>query len=353
MSRLTSSRAVLAALVGVALLGACDSDRATVLEPFGEPTFNFRTLPATAASQALPGGSISVARPATGTGTITVTLRNLEPLAGSAVYKVWLVDSAGTTFVPATGEVLLITTGATTDTTTAPPASTTSGFAANQRVVLRITAETLGSDPTANRFGAVVVTIEDNASATTAGPVRPLFARYALAASGASTQNVNLSFGNFNADTSQQYVFSATGRGTAGVRANALFIDDSSLARPPRGYYYAAYAVAVAYDADADEFNVVDTLPLGDLNAPYPREGVSLRDADERLVDPVVTDRPMAIDAASLRFFRSTGNFLGFRDLFVVLKAKRAADETLLPANRVLVGTLPEQYFVPEDEGTE
>lgn len=346
--RPTSGRAVIASVLGVALLGACSSDRATVLEPYGDPIFNFRTLPVAAASQALPGGTVVVDRPATGTGSITVTLRNLEPLASPAVYKVFVTDSAGTTFTPATGELLLITTATTTDTVVTAGVTSTAGFAANQRAVLRISSASLGSDPTASRFGVVVVSIVDGEAATAPSSVRPLWARYALAATGAATQTVALSFGNYDPNTATAYRFVPAGRGTAGVRGNAIFWDDTALARPPQGYYYAGFARSV----DAEEV-VNDTLLLGDLTAPYPRERVSLRDADVRIVDPVVTDRPMAIDFATLRFFRPTGTFMGFRDLYLVLKAKRAADATLLPPNRVLSGTLPEQFYIPEEEGEE
>lgn len=350
-ARLSTRPIFAAALATIAVTAACRSDRANVLDPIGDPALNFPMSAVGAANADLPGGSLRVSRPATGTGTVTVTLRNLEPMSG-AVYKVWLaeIDTATktvTTWTPATGTVLTITPSETgADTVTATATASFNGVANSDAVYeLTVDGASLGGDPTSDARNAVVVSIETSASAATPGASspKPLWARYANPAAGA-TRTATFSFGNFDADPAKQYVFPVTGRGRGAVRNNLLVLDDSSMGRPPRGYYYAAYA----YGVDTSTMEVSDTVSLGELTAPYPRLGVSLRDADMSIVDEVVSDRPYAIYAAALRyqgpasfsFVLKDGARVGYPYAVVALKNKLAAAD-VAPPNTVLLGNIP------------
>jgi hypothetical protein len=63
------------------------------------------------------------------------------------------------------------------------------------------------------------------------------------------------------------------------VRGNVLIVNDSSLGRPPLGYYYAAWGVKM--DAEGTP---TDTILIGEQTAPYPNRDISLRNADSVLV---------------------------------------------------------------------
>lgn len=342
-------RAGTAVALTIAGMAACETDRASLLEPYGAPALNFPIVAPAAASAGLPGGSVSITRPATGTGTARITLQNLERISGG-VYQVWLgTESNGalTNVVPATGALSVITTNATGGRDTARTANASS-FAgvddATARYVIDLTAASLGSDPATGRTVALV-TIEGAAGATTPGASspKPLWARFTAPAAGASA-NGTFAFGNYDADAARQYVYPLSGRGRAAVRGNALFVEDSSKGRPPLGYYYAAYAVEVDED-DAP----VDTLAIGEFTAPWPRLGTSLRDADRAIVDEVVTDRPFAIAAAALRYTGPASlTFAGVPSLRITLKNKLAPAE-VMPPNAVLTGALPAAIVSPEE----
>lgn len=342
-------RAGLAVALTIAGMAACETDRATLLEPYGAPALNFPIVASTAAAAALPGGSVSITRPASGTGTARITLQNLERISGG-VYQVWLgteANGALSNLVPATGALSVITTNAAggRDTARTANASSFTGVDdATARYVIDLTAASLGSDPATGR-NVALVTIEPAAGATApaADSPKPLWARFTAPAAGASATG-NFVFGNYNPNVQQQYIFPLTGRGRAAVRGNALFVEDSSKGRPPVGYYYAGYAV------QRDEEDApVDTLAVGEFTAPWPRLGTSLRDADRSLVDQVVTDRPFAIAAAALRYTGPASlTFEGVPSLRITLKNKLAPAE-VMPPNAVLTGALPEAIVTPEE----
>ena len=354
MSFRTSTRhPLLVGAAAVALLAACDTDRATVLEPFGTPARTFPVSAVAAASASLPGGALSVTRGAAaagGLGTVRATLRHLEPLTGG-VYKVWLGEETGTTssnFVPAVGTLRVITgPAADRDTVLTENVSSFNGVAdTTARYELTVNSTTMGGDPTTAARNVVLVTIETSDAATaptTTGP-RPLWARFTRPAEGAST-TATFNFGNYDADVTKQFVFTPAGRGTALVRDNFLAIDDTMLARPPRGYYYVAYLIG-----QDEEGVVTDTIELGELTAPFPRGGVSLRDADQSIVDQVVTERPYALSAVSVRYMGATDmRFVGYPTVVIALKNKLAANDTA-PPNTVLIGAIPDEIAFPEDE---
>ena len=339
-------RAGLVLGLSVAAITACDPDRASLLEPFGDIALNFSQAPASAGAAKLPGGTLTLIRPAAGTDTARLNLRYLEPLTGG-VYQVWLGrDTLGalSDLVPATGRLRVIRANASggRDTVATPNVSSFNGVNdTTARYVLDF-ATNLGANPAKN---IAIVTIEPAAGATSpsaSGP-KPLWAKFNRQASGAANVAVNFVFGNYSPDPAKLYAFPLVGRGRAAIRANQLFADDSSLGRPPVGYYFAAYSVGV----DTATGAVIDTVALGELSAPWPRESRSLRDADVGLVDEVVSDRPFAIAASSLRYTGPVGfNWVGYSTVLLSLKNKQA-DAAVLPPNRVLVGNVPTSIAFP------
>lgn len=323
-----STRALAVGLMAGAL-SACDFDRATVLSPLGDPSYDFRLA---ADGRGRPGGSVTA-----GTDTMLISLRGLEPLTGG-VYQVWLANINGGALEDITAAAGLRVV-VRTDTTFTPegdpvPAPTTVDSTAgvssftqggpNITVNLTLTTTDLGVDPTS--FDVMIVSIEGAAGAAAPSSTVPLWAR----GSGAVT------FGNFHPDPAQQYVFVSTGRGTAGIRGNIMIVDDSALARPPVGYYYATWVVK-----RDDTGAPIDTLELGEQTAPYPDRGVSLRDADTDNVHAVVLDFPWEILAASSRIELSGASpFIGFEDLWVTLENK-VGDEAQAAPTIVLSGTVP------------
>lgn len=274
----------------------------------------------------------------------------------------WLgeTDNAGTAeaFVKATGTLTVIRT----DTTFTPegdpephPDTTVIGTASSFRnggpateVILTITPTSIaGVDPFAKNL--VLITIEaDDTPTTPTGPM-PLWARTDEADVGGTASvdvfTTPISFGNFDPDPDLDYDFAATGRGRVAFRENVLVIDDSALARPPEGYYYAAWLVM----RDSTTNAVEDSVPLGPQTAPFPRRNVSLYDADVQLPDPVVQASPPSITAAGNRVDADTVVALGdgraaFRDvaqIFITLEAKRGDPGPMSPSI-VLSGAVPD-----------
>lgn len=338
---MSAARVGIPVLAAVALLTACDFERASVTSPVGEPSYDFRL---TVDGRGVPRGTAVVS---SGGDSIQVTLRGLEALS-SGVYQVWLgnVDdtaSPDTTigFVPAAGVRVVVRTDTTftpegdpvpspvTIDSTAGVSSFTAG-GPNVTITLTIDSASLGVLPTT--YDVLLVSIESATGAASPSSTQPLWAR-STGTSGTKT----LRFGNFHPDPALQYTFTATGRGTAGIRGNVLIVDDSALARPPEGYYYATWVVQRNEDGDP-----VDTLQLGPQTAPFPDRSVSLREADVTVVHPVVLESPPSILAAANRLQHGSGSdpFLGFEDLWVTLENKVGVEEAAAPTI-VLSGTVP------------
>jgi len=344
---------MVAVVSSAALFGACRVDRATIFEPIGRPSFDFSfSPPATAAERALPGGTITVSRPgpagSTAAGTVRIRLTNLQPLT-SGVYQVFIGTQAGDTLrdvIPARGTLRVIRpvatvvdTTKTLDTTVTANVSSTNAGGANVVLEFTLNEASLGSNPTLPGRNVVLVSMQASETTTPPAIVSPLFGFFTTPAAGATAVTTNLLFGNYEPVTSRRYVFQAVGRGRGGVRGNVLAIDDTLLARPPIGFFYAAFALRTdsAGNALAPEY-------LGELTAPFPNRDRSLRNADTDTIAGVVFDRPAAISAASLRFVTTSDTAFVLRmgniDIVIVLISKFAAEGSL-PPNRILKGTLP------------
>lgn len=367
-----SLRAAISAVVAGVALAGCEFDRSTVLSPLGDPSFN---IPLTGDGRGIPGGQVDVVVPETDLdfpaidSTYEVLLSGLEPLA-SGVYQVWLgsIDpdnAVEPTWVAALGELTVIRV----DTTLSPEGdpipdtvivSVTPGVSSFTEggpatlVQLVVNRASLGGTSPFD-FNTVLVSLEAAAGATQpAVDGRPIWSRLGggsessrMVVSGVDTSfgvvaTTSNEFGNFGLTTADEYHFVATGRGTGGIRGNIMILDDSALARPPEGYYYATWV-----QARDDGGTPTDTLDLGAQTAPFPDRDVSLVDADLSLVHPVVLDSPPSILAASSRIELSGSNpFVGFQDVWVTLENKLGVPDAAAPTI-VLSGSVPEIVSSP------
>lgn len=322
---MTWSRTPIARVVaiagGVFLAAACTDERTSLTDPEGEPSFG---IALGADRRGVPTGNATFRRVQSARSaprfdsTITVNITGLDSLS-SGFYTFWYVtyDSTSdsvTSSLRAVGTLRQIRVDTTfnaegdpiprPDTTT----STTSTFANGGpnrtfRFQYRPPTALVGVQNTR----ALLVTLETTETAERPGDARALWIRFNdLGATETRTisaaPNVDttyavtapLRFGNFRADAAKQFVYGVTGRGRLAFFRRTLFAFDSTLARPPKGYYYAMYGVR----RDTVTNAVRDTLFLGDLRAPFPRNGTSLRQADSLNVDRVVIERPPSIEAA-------------------------------------------------------
>jgi hypothetical protein len=399
-------RFILPAVAGILALSACEPDQAITTEPVGDPAYGI-LLQLTPTN--LPRGTARIPDPhptdvpptTTSTDTIQVNVAGLDSLEGAS-YSIWLADSLGQNIVKATGTLRVIVTDTILDQFGDPVASpdTTifpgvSAFAnGGPRHALQFTTDRAQSGMAASDLVQLVfVSVESDPGATTPSATRrPIWGRRA---GGTAVRRIisidtiafdpddedvldtdttfvprhrisTLSFGNFAFDPANQYVYVPAGRGRAYFRGDVMVINDSSLSRPPLGYYYAAYVVK-----SDDVTNLpVDTIYLGPITAPFPDREISLRHADSVLVAPEVqvlvippnvagdwaNPAPSAILAASTRvsadtvsaLMGATGAFRGITDVFITLESKNAAEGRLGPAILLRAG-VPEIVRFGED----
>jgi hypothetical protein len=377
MTRTTHKRVltlgVVAALAGAA---ACSDDRSTVLEPQAVQ-FGFALAPD---GRNVPNGTVTYVRPATTAAaalvdtSVVVSLRGLDSLT-TKVYQVWLVDTTAagtalTNITKATGTLRIVRTDSSLnnvgDVVTDSVVRTVAGVSSFRnggpatRVDLTITRASLGlaaSDPSPLTRAIVLITLEDNANATAPSSIAPLWARRAERAAEVTVNQPGVSppvpftlnavspirFGNFAIRSSAEYRFTAVGRGRGAIGSDFVVFDDSSLMRPPIGYYYAG--VIIKQNAAN---NPVDSLDLGPQTAPLPRRNISLIDADVSIPDAVVQVTPPSIVAAANRvgidtipgFEASATPFLGYAVAYVTLESKYGVPNSAAPSI-ILSGTIP------------
>lgn len=379
MTRTTHKRVfTLGVVAAIAVAAACTDNRSTVTEPQAVQ-YGFALAPD---GRNLPGGSVFYIRPDTGAvaaangqdTAVVVSLKGLDSLT-TKVYQVWLVDTtaAGTDFANITkakGNLRIVRTDSSlnqvgdvvTDSvvrTVAGVSSFTNGGPAT-RIDLTITRTTLGlagTAPSPLTRAIVLITLEDDANATTPGTIRPLWARRAERSAEVVTNKPGtippapiyrtatspIRFGNFALRSSGEYRFTPVGRGRGAIGDDFVVFDDSSLMRPPVGYYYAG----VLIKADAAN-KQVDSLDLGPQTAPLPRRNISLIDADVSIPDAVVQTTPPSIVAAANRvsvdtiagFEGNTTPFLGYALAYVTLESKYGVPKAASPTI-VLSGVIP------------
>lgn len=319
---LTPIARVAAIAGGIFLAVACTDERTSLTDPQGEPSFGIalgadrRGLPAGALTYRRFQSQRSAVRFDT---TIQLNFTGLDSLSQGA-YVIWDVTYDSTTdsltsFARANGtlrETKVDTSfnaeGDPIPTSTVRTLQTSSWSFGGPNRAYRYTIVPPRALLARPENRALLITLESDPNAARPGDARALWARFSgfnvppeTRVIGA-TPNVDTSyttssplrFGNFRADAAREYIFGATGRGRLAFFRRTLFAFDSTLARPPKGYYYAMYGVR----RDTVTNAVRDTLFLGDLRAPFPRNGTSLRQADSLNVDEVVIDRPPSIEAA-------------------------------------------------------
>jgi hypothetical protein len=327
---------ILVAAVGIAGFTACDSERAIATDPIGAPAYGIRFV---SAGTNIPRGTVTFAVPGGGArDQIRLTLAGLDSLAGNARYVLWVTDSSRSSFRRMTSRITMTIADTSinaqgdpqevTRTVTFDSTSSFSNGGSNRS--FSIVANFPSAFAAGVRPDLVLVTIEDAATATTPSVSRrPLWAQrtqYTTAATAANNTGT-VRFGYWSAASDSLYVYPlGTQRGRAMFRGNVLMVNDSSLPRPPRGYFYATYLIKRADDNNAP----VDTVYLGPQTSPAPRRELSLRHADSVVVDPLVQlNTPPQILAASARIEADTTGgldvnaaFRGVADVLVTLELK-------------------------------
>jgi hypothetical protein len=346
--RLLALTAVLA--IGLA---ACDEERANVNEPDYPEAYGFSLSPA---ATNLPRGTARFLT--TGAESVTVTLTGLDSLSSGA-YTAWLGDSLGTNFVRVTGALSVVRVDTTFNSDGIPipnPVTLTLGNVSsfrnggsNQTFTWRFTraASGVGTGPMQH----LVISVEDSDGATTINSSRrPIFARRGDAALASGARTPALIFGNYAPLAENQYRFVPTVRGRGFFRGQTLVVNDSTMSRPPRGYYYAMYVYKRSFGAIQ-----ADTQYLGEQRSPYPNRALSQRNADSIVTDPAnVFDTPYYITAGSVLFRADTVASLPaafpFKDFFEVwmtLQSKNA-EEGRMGIGRMAFGVVPAVISVGE-----
>jgi hypothetical protein len=316
------SSALLAFAACAVLVVACDEDRPTLSDPVAGNAYGFNLVPNATNLPNAGNARFVFKRTATETtpDSVVITIRGLDSLS-SGFYTLWVGDSLGTSFKRAAGEVSFIrrdtafnADGGVIATPTTVQLGTVSSFSngspreAFTIVITRASAGLAASDS----IQTVLITVEDNNAATTPNLERaPLFARRgdgsAVPATGVAFRNAAIRFGNYGPLAIDQYLFIPTIRGRGAFQGPLLIINDSSLSRPPRGYFYAFWAIKAAVETEPG-----DTIYLGEQRSPYPRREISHRDADVTNPDPIVIlENPRSILAGSVRVSADTLGLTG------------------------------------------
>jgi hypothetical protein len=344
-------------------VAACDSERAIGREPVGDPAYGIRFV--IAGTNTPQGTAIFRVPPTTATGatdTVRITLRGLDSLAGQARYTLWVGDTgtlAEASFRRLTARVTMTRSDTVINaqgdpveqvTTTTLP-STDNFSNGGPRTTFTITGGVPSGFATGRRPGTVLITIEDSPTATAPNPNRrPIWAtrtRFTARGSALLADTSTIRFGNFHPRADSAYIYAiGPQRGRATFRGDVMVVNDSSLPRPPRGYFYATYLVK-----RDDSNQAIDTVYLGPQTSPAPRRDISLRDADSVVVDPLIQTTgasPQILAAAARASADTVGGldvnvpFRGVADVLVTLELKgNKVDEARMGPAIVLRADVP------------
>lgn len=345
-----------AMVIGVSVAAACSDERAITTEPIGDLGFGINLGKQ---STNLPRGVIrfpAAVPSATPTNdSLFVSLRGIDVLPAGSQYRIWVADDSSTTWFPATNGNLRITRTDTTFNQAGDPVFTPttvqttgiSGFnAGGSNVIMRYaTARPNITGVGTTAIGVVMVTIESNANATTPSTDRRiLWSRRSqrFGTGGGANDSAGVNFGTFGKSLATQYLYSGSTaasvvtmpivpRGRVEVRGPVMVFNDSNYTRPPRGFYYAAYAVK--FDTLRGRFS--DTVYLGRRTTPYP-EQVSLYDADFGGTNPapgivlepqqVILGMRTRVSADSLPKAQGTKPWKEFGLVAITLESKNATE---------------------------
>jgi hypothetical protein len=348
--------------------GACEDKRATLSEPIAPEAFGFQLA---VAATNLPRGSVRFQFPRNAADatrdSLTVTLNGLDALS-SGFYTAWIGDSLGTTFTRAPGALSVVQVDTTFDADGNPigtPTTTQLGNVSsfteggpNKTFTWAFSRTGAGLAAT-DSIQTFLVTVEASDGATSPGDSRVLWARRGegsnVPAGGTAFRTSAMRFGNWGPTANDQFLFVGTLRGRAMIQQTLLIAVDSSMLRPPVGYYYAMWALKTVIGQTTGW----DTIFLGEQTSPWPRRHLSQYNADTEITDPeVVTNVPRSILAGSVRFDADTVPsllnpsldlagcqvygcpFLGYTQFWVTLENKRATTGRMGPA-RVGIGNIP------------
>ena len=349
-----------AGALGVA---ACDSERAIGRDPVGDPAYGIRFI---VGGTNTPQGtanfrvtSTRVPNQASATDTVRATLRGLDSLAGNARYTMWVRYQDSTAFRRFPARIALTRTDTIINaqgdpveqvsTTTIP--STDNFSNGGPRTSFTFT----GGVPAGTRPAVFLITIEDSPTAATPNPNRrPFWAQRTVFTARDTILRTDVSpirFGFFSDKPESLYVYTVgPQRGRATFRGDVMVVNDSSLPRPPRGYFYATYLIK-----RDDNNQPIDTVYLGPQTSPAPRRDISLRDADSIIVDPLIqtagtsnTSSPQILAAAARASADTVGGldvnvpFRGVADVLVTLELKNfKVDEARMGPAIVLRADVP------------
>jgi hypothetical protein len=309
MTRATRILSVGSLGLAVVIGTACNTESAITSQPVGDLGFGvtLSSVPTAIASSNLPRGVDSIpsspiasANPAND--SLRLNFAGLDSIAGG-VYTVWVGNDSATSFKKVTGNLTVAVFDSTLNAAGDPVFSTTRTTRAgvsswgtggvNVAVTLRTSRAAIAGLSNTDSIGVVLVSIEPNANTTTPSSRRFLWARRS---EGTAAGVVSNRFGNYAPRLADQFVYAINGvmgnasgapiapRGRAEVRGRIFVIADSNYFQPPKGFYYAAYAIK--FDTTGRQLND-SAVYLGRKTTPIPNR-VSLYDADSIAVDPNV-----------------------------------------------------------------
>lgn len=344
---------VLSSIAAAGVVAACDEKTSDLGDTVRPNAYGFQMI-----SQAtnLPRGSARF-RVTGAPESVTVTIRGLDSL-GAGFWVPWVGDSLDGSWKQVTGALTVVRQDTTlnalgqpdTTVTTIPIGSVSAikNGGANQEWTwsfARATALAGGPLLVSDSMSHFLITMEDVANPATPGSRRVIWARRSDAALSGGARTPSLRFGNYGTTSLNEYLFSATpARGRGYFQRQVLSVNDSTLARPPIGYYYAVWAFGELYKPG-------DTLFVGDLRSPWPRRQLSLYDADSIITDPeVVLDVPPSIAAGAVRIsgdtlgFPASFPYQGFALVRLTIEPK-AGIRGRMGANRILQAPVPFLIF--------
>lgn len=365
--------ALLSAVGAVAVGVACSENHPTLLKTAGPNAYGFQLQ---TNGTNLPRGSVRfVIKGATATpDSVQVTIQGIDSLSGG-FYTAWIGDSLGTTWLRATGDLSVARQDTGLDAignvfsepivnTDLGQQSAVQNGGANTKYTWTFTRASAGLAATDSIHTFMISLEPTNASATPSGSRRPLWARRSDGSSGtttggAVTRTASLRFGNYAPLALNEYLFSsAPARGRGAFQGQTLLINDSTMARPPVGYYYAVYGAGDFYPPVGSA--ATDTIYFGRQKSPWPQRDqiVDQYNADSVITDPaVVSALPPSILAGSFRAnaadYGLAANFpyTGIKQVWVTLENKFATEGRMGPA-RVMgaLGNVPFQIYIGQGQ---
>jgi hypothetical protein len=236
--------------------------------------------------------------------SVIVTLNNVEPLAGGAVYMVWYANPTSNAAQPATGHWVRVV-----GTDTVASASGTSTFDGGPGQITFTTDPygDIGQPDVSDSLSTLIVSIETNAGATSPSSTQPFWATVLKTVGGSVGGALRFGEFTFGDDTRDPEVFTTQGSMAGGVIGDTvvIFVDTTingevtkiraaqfvgshvevkftGLMRPPLGYRYAAYLCGSDDGTCSPTDPSTQFYDLGGLTSPT---GVSLDNADVAPVD--------------------------------------------------------------------